>query len=338
MGEARAIDLRSDTVTQPTDGMRRAMIEAPLGDDVLGDDPTVRALEARCAALAGKQAAVFVPSGTMANLIAICVHTRPGDEIVMHVDAHPFNYESAGAAAIAGVQIRALGGPRGVMAPAELAASIRPDDEHAPRSSLLCVEDTSNRGGGKVQPLDNTDQLCAVARANGLATHLDGARVWNAVVASDAPLTRRARDFDTVSFCFSKGLGCPAGSILCGSTEAIAAARRWRKRLGGGMRQAGVLAGAALYALDHHVARLADDHAKARELAMGLMIDGFTVETPETNILLVDVPDAAARVRALAAHGVRCFDVAPGRLRLVTHLGIAAEDVNPVLAAFRATR
>jgi threonine aldolase len=314
------------------------MIEAPLGDDVLGDDPTVRALEERAAAIAGKEAAVFVPSGTMANLVAIAVLTRPGDEVLLHADAHPFHYESAGAAAIAGVQLRTLPGPRGVMSPADVEAAIRPDDDHAPRSTLLCVEDTSNRGGGKVQPLDNTDALCAAASRHGLRRHLDGARLWNAVVASGVPFARRAQGFDTVSACFSKGLGCPAGSVLCGERDVIREARRVRKRLGGAMRQSGLLAGAALYALEHHVERLADDHARARAVAEGLAAEGFTVEPPETNIVLVDVPGAAAFVARLAEQGVRCFDVAPDRVRLVFHLDVDDADVGPTLAAFRAAR
>lgn len=332
------IDLRSDTVTLPTPGMLEAMTTAPLGDDVLGDDPTVLVLEERCAALSGKEASLFVPSGTMANLIAIGIHTRPGDEILMHLDAHPFHYEAAGAAAFAGVQIRTLPGVRGVMSPDDVRAAIRADDVHAARSSLLCVEDTHNRGGGKVQPLDNTDTLCAVARENGLRTHLDGARVWNAVIESGVPLVRRARDFDTVSFCFSKGLGAPVGSILCGTRAAIHEARRMRKRLGGGMRQTGILAAAALYALDHHVARLAEDHLRARELAMGLMIEGFDVEAPETNIVQVNVTGAPAFTGLLAEHGVRCFAVGPDRLRLVVHLGITEADLTPTIGAFREAR
>ncbi len=258
------IDYRSDTVTLPTAGMLEAMRTAPLGDDVLGDDPTVNALEARCAAMSGKEAALFVPSGTMANLLGIKVNTRPGDEVLLHADAHPFNYEAAGGAAIAGVQFNTLSGDRGVIAPESVAAAVRPVDPHFPPTTLLCVEDTSNRGGGKVQPLDNTDRLCAEARSHGLALHLDGARVWHAVVQSGVELSRRCRDFDTVSFCFSKGLGAPVGSALCGSAPQIAMARRWRKMLGGGMRQSGLLAGAALYALDHHIERLATTTTPSR--------------------------------------------------------------------------
>lgn len=333
------IDLRSDTITRPTPAMLAAMSSAPLGDDVLGDDPTVRALEERCAALAGQEAALFVPSGTMANLIAISVHTRPGDEVVLHEHAHPFLYEAGGASAYAGAQLRTVAGPRGVMSPDGLHAAIRPyGDPHFPRSRLLCLEDTHNRGGGKVQPLENTDQLCILARSAGMATHLDGARVLNAVVATGTPLDRRARDFDTVSFCFSKGLGCPAGSILCGPKDAIGEARRVRKRLGGAMRQAGVLAGAALFALDHHVARLAEDHRRARETAMGLMIDGFQIEMPETNILQVDVPEAPVFVDRLRTHGVSCFAISPGRLRLVFHLDVGDDAVDGVIRAFGAAR
>jgi threonine aldolase len=331
----RTIDLRSDTVTQPSPEMYRAMAEAPLGDDVLGDDPTVDALEARCAELAGKEAAIFVPTGTMANLIAICIATRPGDEVVMEAESHTFVYEGAGASAFAGVQPRVIQGDRGVMAPSDLRAAIRADDVHFPRSTLLCVEDTHNRGGGKIQPLDNTDALCEIALSRGVATHLDGARLMNAVVGSKTTLARRARDFDTVCFCFSKGLGCPAGSILAGTEARMAEAKRVRKRLGGGMRQAGLLAGAAIHALDHLVDRLADDHRRARELATGLMREGIEAEPPETNIVRVHVPDAPSAAEALEARGIKCFATAPDRLRLVFHLGIDDDDITPLLRAFR---
>lgn len=332
------IDLRSDTVSLPTDAMLRIMVSAELGDDVLGDDPTVQRLEARCAELAGKEAALFVPSGTMANLIAIEVSTRRGDEVLAHEAAHPFHYEAGGAAGVAGVQLRLLPGPEGVMDPDDVAAAIRPDAPHFPRTSLLCLEDTHNRGGGKIQPLENTDALCALARRHGLALHLDGARLLNAVVASGVPLQRRARDFDTVSFCFSKGLGCPVGSILCGDQERMIRARRVRKMMGGAMRQAGLLAAAALYALEHHVDRLAEDHRRTQALAEELAAAGFRIVPPETNILLVDVPDAPTFVAGLQEHGVRCFPVADDRLRLVVHLGITDADVQATAAAFVATR
>ena len=332
------LDLRSDTVTQPTAAMLDAMRAAELGDDVLGDDPTVHALEARCAELAGKDAALFVPSGTMANLIAIEASTRRGDEVIAHVDAHPFHYETGGAAGLAGVQLKLLPGVRGVMAASDVRAAIRQDAPHFPRSALLCVEDTANRGGGKVQPLENTAALCAEARVHGLATHLDGARLFNAVVASGVPLARRAEGFDTVSFCFSKGLGCPVGSIVAGDTARMVRARRMRKMLGGAMRQSGLLAAAALYALEHHAARLAQDHARTAAGGEGLQAAGFEIDPPETNILMVRVPDAPAFVERLAPHGVRCFPTGPGGLRLVFHLGVGDDAVERVPAAFRAAR
>lgn len=317
------IDLRSDTVTRPTAAMRRAMMEAPLGDDALGDDPTVQRLEAVAAERAGKEAALFVTSGTMANLIAIRLHTQPGDEVLMYDGGHPFHYEAGGAAAFAGVQIRLLPAPRGILSPASVREAIRtPNDHHAP-SALLMVEDTSNRGGGTVYPLERLRELAAI----GLRSHLDGARVFNAVVASGIPLDARAHGFDTVSFCFSKGLGAPVGSVLCGTRDAIQVARRVRKSLGGTMRQAGLLAGAALYALDHHVARLADDHARAAALATALRAEGFDVEPPETNMVYMDVPDAPAFVARLAAHGVACFATGPTRLRLVLHLDVPEDSV-----------
>ena len=335
---AEDIDLRSDTVTLPTEPMIRAMVTAPLGDDVLGDDPTVIRLEARCAEIAGMDAALFVPSGTMANLIAIEVSTRRGDEVLLHEAAHPFHYETAGAAGVAGVQLARLPGPRGVIDPDDVAAAIRDDAPHYPRSALLCVEDTHNRGGGRIQPLDNTAALVSVARDHGLALHLDGARLFNASVASGVAVADRARGFDTVSFCFSKGLGSPAGSVLCGDGARIHRARRIRKMLGGAMRQTGILAAAALYALDHHVERLAEDHRRAADIGRGLADLGLEVEPPETNIVVVTVPEAPAFVARLAEYGVRCFPVAPDRLRLVVHLGIDDDDVAATVAAFGQAR
>lgn len=332
------LDLRSDTVSQPTAAMKAAMVAAPLGDDVLGDDPTVLALEARCAALTGKQAALFVPSGTMANLLALRIGADPGDEVVLHEDAHPLHYESGGAAHVAGVMLSTLPGPRGLLDPDAVGAKVRPKAPHFAPTTLLWVEDTSNRGGGKVHELERLDALARVARTHRLRTHLDGARQWHAAVASGVPVARRVEGYDTVSMCFSKGLGAPAGSILCGTTADMARARRFRKMLGGAMRQSGMLAAAALHALDHHVERLADDHAHARQVAMGLMMSGFRVETPETNILHVDVPEAEAFAARLEAEGVRCFAIGPERLRLVFHLGIGDDAVDPLLAAFVAAR
>ncbi len=330
------IDLRSDTVTRPTPGMLDAMTSAALGDDVLGDDPTVKALEARSAELAGKEAAIFTPSGTMANLIAICVNTRQGDEILQEAGAHPFNYEAAGASAVAGVQIRPLTAERGLLSPEQVEAAIRPDNDHFAPATLLCVEDTANRGGGTVYPLEQIDALTALAKRRGLRRHLDGARVFNAVVKSGVELERRARDFDTVSFCFSKGLGAPVGSVLCGTAEDMHRARRIRKMLGGGMRQSGVLAAAALYAIDHHIERLADDHRRADALADGLNAMGFATDPHDTNLLYVHCSDGPAVQDALAQQGIACIAVAPDRVRLVTHLDVDDAGVEATLKAFSA--
>ncbi len=332
------VDLRSDTVTRPTADMRAAMAAAPVGDDVFEEDPTVNRLEAMAADRVGQEAALFVPSGTMANLLAIKLHTRLGDEILMHEDAHPLNYEAGGAAAFAGVQIRALGGARGQMSPDAVTAAIRPDDVHNAPPALLSVEDTANRGGGAVHPLDVLDGLTAAAHARGLACHLDGARAFNAEIASGIPLARRTAGFDTVSFCFSKGLGAPVGSVLCGPRDQLRIARRYRKLLGGGMRQAGVLAAAAIHALEHHVDRLAEDHARARALAAGLTADGWSVAVPETNMVYVDAPGAPALVDALAGLGVRCFATGPARIRLVLHLDVDDAGVQEAVAGFRRLR
>lgn len=329
------VDLRSDTVTRPTSAMRRAIAEAEVGDDVWGDDPTVTALEARAMALTGKEAAVFVPSGTMANQIALRLHTRPGDEVLLHEDSHPLNWEAGGAAVIAGVQLRPLPGARGLLDPDRVAAAVRPQDPHIAPATLLSVEDTANRGGGTVHPLALLDALADTAHTRGLSTHLDGARAFNAVVASGVPLDRRARGYDTVAFCLSKGLGCPVGSLLCGSADAIFLARRVRKMLGGGLRQAGVLAAAGLYALDHHIERLAEDHARASWLAAGLRDLGFHAEDPETNMVFAHSDrGAAGLVALLAARGVRVGAVGPSSLRMVTHLDVDDAGIEWTLAAF----
>ncbi len=312
------------------------MADAEVGDDVFGEDPTVLRLEAMSAERAGKEAALFVASGSMANLLAISVHTRPGDEVLMHQDAHPFNYESGGAAAYAGVQIRPLAGAAGILDASAIPDALRGADDHVAPARLLCVEDTSNRGGGTVHPIEVLDALTTTAHAHGLSTHLDGARAWNAVVASGIGLERRARGFDTVGFCFSKGLGAPVGSVLCGSRDAIALARRVRKRLGGGMRQVGILAAGAIFALEHHVERLAQDHARAARLAAGLRELGFAATEPSTNLVFVDVDDAPAMLDALAARGVRCFATGPRRLRLVTHLDVDDDGIGQALATFAA--
>ena len=328
------IDLRSDTVTRPTLAMRKAMFEAQVGDDVFGDDPSVNRLESVAAELLGKEAALFVPSGTMANQIAIAVHTRPGDEVIVEVGAHPFNYEAGGAAVISGGQLSPIAGKNGILEAAAVDAAIRPPNVHHTPATLLCIEDTHNRGGGAVHPLERLDELTALAKKRGLATHLDGARLWNAVVASGIPAARRAQGFDTVSFCLSKGLGCPVGSLLCGPAPLIDRGRRVRKLLGGGMRQVGYLAAAGLYALDHHIERLADDHRRARELSMGLMLAQIDVKLPPTTHIYLDVADAYAVRAALHTSGILVHAVSTTRLRLVTHLDFVDADVEAVIRAF----
>lgn len=324
------IDLRSDTVTRPSAGMRRAMHDAEVGDDVYGEDPTVRALEARVAAMLGKAAARFVPSGTMANQIALLLHCRPGDEVITSEGAHCAFYESGAGAAWAGVQF-VTAGAGVIFSPEALDAAAKPDAYWCPRTRLLTLENTHNRGGGRVLPQELVDALCAHARARGFATHLDGARLFNASVATGRSVAELAAPFDTVSVCLSKGLGAPVGSLLAGSEEHVRAATRLRKMLGGGMRQVGVLAAAGLYALDHHVARLAEDHRHARDLADALRaIPDVRVDPPETNIVMVDLParhSADAVVRDAAAAGVLLSAFGPRRLRAVTHLDVSRDEV-----------
>jgi threonine aldolase len=337
----RIVDLRSDTLTKPTAAMRAAMAAAEVGDDVFGEDPTIHALEARAAELAGKEAALFVPSGTMANLIACKLHTQPGDEVILERTSHLYRYEGGGFAAYAGASVALLDGERGLLRPEQVDAAIRLSDVHQPRSRLLWLENTHNAGGGSCYPLDQLAAIVAAGRAHGLAVHLDGARVWNACIAQHRPLTDIAQHVDSLSFCFSKGLGCPVGSILIGSRPFVADARRVRKMLGGGMRQAGVLAAAALHALDHHVDRLADDHANAAILAEGLDgLAGLRVRRPvETNIVLLDT--SASRlspmevVGTLIGAGIRCLPLSATTVRFVTHLDVSHDDVEHAVTVAR---
>jgi threonine aldolase len=322
------IDLRSDTVTRPTAAMREAMARAEVGDDVYGEDPTVNALQEAVAERLGFAAALLVPSGTMANQIAIKVHTQPGDEILAGESAHLWLYESGAAAAFSGVQVQLLG--RGGLFDAdEVRAAAKPGDDHFAPLRLCCLENTHNRSGGRVWPAAQVGRVQAAAHALGLALHLDGARLWNAAVASGRPPRELAAGFDTVAVCLSKGLGAPVGSLLCGSRELIARAHRYRKLLGGGMRQAGILAAAGLHALAHHVERLAEDHENARLLAGALAGHprlGVDPAAVETNMVMVDLlagaPDGAAVVAALRARGVLASAFAPRRLRLCTHLDV----------------
>ena len=331
----RPIDLRSDTVTRPTPGMLRAMAEAPLGDDVLGDDPTVRRLEDRVADLLGKPAACFVPSGTMANACALRTLTQHGDEIIAHRESHIYLYETGGFAALCGCSIRLIDGERGLFDAGAIGCEVRGADQHEPRTSVVAVENTHNRGGGAVWPIDRLEAVGREIHRLGLRAHLDGARIWNAHVASGEPLARIAAPFDTVSCCVSKGLGAPAGSILCAGAGAIGRARRFRKMLGGAMRQSGLLAAAALYALEHHVERLAEDHRAARLLAeiladsTALAVDPRSVET---NMVYFDLreglPGAERACAELASLGVSMLWEGPRRIRAVCHLDITRGDVE----------
>ena len=336
-----AVDLRSDTVTRPTAAMKRAMVEAEVGDDVLGDDPTVAALEHRVAALAGKEAAVFVPSGTMGNQLAVMVHAGPGDEVLVEGDSHVFVYEQGGLSANAGALAHPLPSTRGAFDPASIVRALREEDEHVARVRLVCMENTHNRHGGAIVPLERMQAVAAAARAAGVRVHLDGARLWNASVATGVPIAAWAATADTLMMCFSKGLGAPVGSILVGSADAIRTARRHRKRLGGAMRQVGVLAGACLHALDHHVTRMADDHRRARTLADGFAATpGVRVIPPDTNIVVVDLEhpalDRDALVRDLDARGVRILDFGARRVRAITHLDVDDAGIARAIDAFQA--
>jgi threonine aldolase len=330
----KPIDLRSDTVTQPTPAMWDAMRAAPLGDDVFGDDPTVNALQERIARDLGFEAALFMPTGTQSNLCALMSHCQRGDEYIVGQMAHTYRWEGGGAAVLGSIQPQPVASqPDGTLALADIEAAIKPDDAHFARTRLLTLENT---WGGQVLPLAYVEAATSLARRHGLANHLDGARLFNAAVASGVPASEITRYFDSVSVCFSKGLGTPAGSALCGSRELIARAHRWRKMAGGGMRQAGVLAAAALYALDHHVDRLAQDHANAQRLAAGLQgLPGVSVTPPQSNIVFVDLApdkpkDVVARLRERGVLATGLY-----KLRLVTHLDVSADDIERAITVAR---
>ena len=340
----KTVDLRSDTVTRPTAAMRAAMAAAEVGDDVFGDDPSVNALQARIAAMLGKEAALYVASGTQSNLVGIMGHCGRGDEYIVGQMAHTYRWEGGGAAVLGSVQPQPLEhAADGSLPLAAIEAAIKPEDSHFARSRLLCLENTI---GGKVLPVDYLASACALAKRRGLATHLDGARLFNAAVAMAdksggdprAHAQAIAAPFDSVSVCFSKGLGAPIGSALVGSRAFIAGAHRWRKMVGGGMRQAGVVAAAAMHALDHHVDRLADDHRLARRLAEGLAgIAGLVVEPPQTNIVFADLAPsdrAATLMERLKSQGILATGLY--KLRFVTHLDVDAEGVDRAAAAIRA--
>ncbi len=335
------VDLRSDTVTRPTPGMRQAMLHAEVGDDVFGDDPTVNALQERIAAMTGKEAALYLPTGTQSNLCGLLAHCQRGEEYIVGQLAHTYRYEGGGAAVLGSIQPQPLlMDAQGRMALGDIAAAIKPDDAHFARTRLLCLENTWN---GNVMPHEYLTDAAALARAQGLSVHLDGARVFNAAVANAgeggdplAALRQMTDVFDSVSVCFSKGLGAPMGSALCGSKELIGRAHRVRKMTGGGLRQAGVVAAAALYALDHHVDRLRQDHAMAQRLAAGLQdLPGLSVRSAQTNIVFLDVSEG--RGPALLAHLKAAGVLATGMLglRFVTHLDVDAEAIDRAITAIR---
>ncbi len=331
-------DFRSDTVTRPDEGMRRAMYEAEVGDDVYGEDPTARRLEERAAELLGLEATVFVPTGTMANQAAVLAQTVRGDEAIVEAEAHILLYERAGMAALSGVQARPVPGIGGMPSLEAVAAVVRGDDVHEPTTRLLCLENTHNRAGGRILPLGDWDALVAFAHERGLRVHLDGARVWNAAVAQGLAPARLTRGADSVSACFSKGLGAPAGSVVGGTRETAVRLRKVRKVLGGGMRQVGILAAAALYALEHNLDRMAEDHHNARALAEGLAaVVGLEVDPDavDTNIVRcgLGAMEAEPYLAALKREGVLASGLDAHTLRFVTHLDVGAADVRLAVAA-----
>ena len=339
---ASCVDLRSDTVTRPTRPMLEAMVHARLGDDVLGDDPTARELEERLADLLGKQAALFTPTGTMANQLAIRSVCEPGDELIVDETTHCCNYETGAPAALSGCSVRMVRGQRGIFSPDDVRGAYRPKNAHFAGSRMVVVENTSNLGGGSVWPLERVGEIRAVCDELSLHLHLDGARLWNAAVASGHSPRDYAGLADTVAVCFSKGLGTPAGSALAGPRELIDRARRFRKMFGGAMRQVGILAAAALYALDHHIDRLAEDHAHARLLAEALAeLPGIRLDpaTVETNIIVFEIDErlgtAAEFARKLHERGVWLLATGPQRLRAVTHLDVSREQIEQAIGVFQ---
>ncbi|MDT3778853.1 GntG family PLP-dependent aldolase [Nitrospira sp. MA-1] len=336
------IDLRSDTVTKPTPAMREAMAQAEVGDDVYGEDPTVNRLEAMAADMLGKEAAVYVPSGVMGNQLALRLHTRPGDEVIVDSTSHLIRYEGGSASSLSGVQLCCVPGDRGRLSPELVKAAIRPKGLHNPPSTLVCLEQTHNVGGGSIYSLETINRIAEVARTHGLALHLDGARLFNAVVATGVAAADYSRPFDTVSFCLSKGLGAPIGSLVVSDTARVQTLRRLRKVFGGGMRQVGILAAAGVYALENHIARLAEDHANAHYLATlledipGVVVD---VKAVETNMVMFQVPRSSKTTDVLLADcleaGVLLNAMGDRAFRVVTHLDVNHEDMVAAGRIFR---
>ena len=339
--DSKRIDLRSDTVTQPTMEMRQAMSKAVVGDDVLGDDPTVQRLESMISELCGKDAGLFVPSGTMSNAVALKTHTTPGDEIITERYSHIYLYEGGGYAALCGSSIALPEGQNGLLSPELVEKSIRKQkgsQSHYPDGSLVCVENTANRGGGTCYQQDVLDAIAEVSKSKNCSTHIDGARIFNATVATKTPLSRMTRDYDSVSICLSKGLGAPVGSVLVGSNEFIEQAHRWRKMFGGGMRQSGILAAAGIYAIENNIERMEKDHARAKTIARAIdEMDHVSVDVDavQTNIVYFSANDYTASEvsQKMAKAGIDMFDISPTHCRIVTHLHITDEDVQGVIEA-----
>ena len=340
------IDIRSDTVTQPTEGMRKAMLEAEVGDDVLGDDPTVIKLQNKAAELLGKEAALYVPSGTMSNIVATRTHTSPGDEIVTEAHSHIYRYEGGAFAALSGCSVALVDGKNGLMTSEQVSSSIRKAEgslSHYPNGSLVCVENTAQGGGGSVYSQEAIDDICKVAKEKDCKLHMDGARLFNASVASNTDPARMVRDFDSISICLSKGLGAPIGSVLVGSKEDLAQAHRWRKMFGGGMRQAGMMAAAGIYALENNIDRLREDHRRARKFAEALVeMPNFSVnlDTVQSNIVYIGVGKGRSKqmIEKLAKQEIDILDTDDSTIRAVFHLHIGDEDLEKIIEAFAQLR
>ncbi len=334
------IDFRSDTITRPTPEMRQVMAQAEVGDDVFGDDPTVNRLQEMMAEMCGKQAALFVPSGTMGNQVSLKTHTVPGDEIIVERNAHIFNYESGSPGMLSGVQVYPIEGDKGVITAEQIAGAIRPDNIHHPTTRLICLENTHNRAGGTIFPMSEIQRIHALAREHNIALHLDGARLWNASVATGIPLKEYCRYFDSVQLCFSKGLGAPIGSIIVGDADFIERARYFRKAFGGGMRQVGILAAGAIYAVEHHFQRLAEDHRRARRLAEAIAeLPGVSIDldTVQTNIVIFEFGTAYLSaeefVQKLRQQHILMIHFGTAKIRAVTHLHITDEDIETTISA-----
>jgi len=340
------IDLRSDTVTQPTEDMRKAMLEAKVGDDVLGDDPTVIELQNKAAKILGKEAALYVPSGTMSNIVATRTHTSPGDEIVTEAHSHVYQYEGGAFAALSGCSVAIIHAKNGLMTSEEVSNSIRKAEgslSHYPNGSLVCVENTAQGGGGTVYPQETLDEICKVAREKDCKLHLDGARFFNAVVASNTDPARMVRDFDSVSICLSKGLGAPVGSVLVGSKKDLAQAHRWRKMFGGGMRQAGMMAAAGIYALENNIERLSEDHRRAKQFAEAVSeMPKFSIKTEnvQSNIVFIGVGKGNTEriIGELAKYGIDILSTDDSTIRAVFHLHITDKDLEKAIEAFAQVR